>query len=561
MWRDSDRFAASPNSYLFEIPILSWPLQARELGGLFMYSVFLFARSRTTRRPFTASRLFVGLLLALAGVASLSAQCRLEESDKHLPADGFNGAVFGERVALDGDVAVIGAPSDREIALNSGAAYVYRRVGESWVEEQKLTPIGASASDFFGSSVAVFDDLIVVGSLEHSDLGIATGAAYVFRHNGATWVEEQRLALVDGESLDLFGVAVDVYGDALVVGADSRDVALEDEAGSAYVYRFSGVAWEMEAVLTAGIPSEDAFFGGAVALDGSNGTERLIVGAHSENEADPDAGAAYVFVHLGGGAWVQEQRILSTDISEDDLFGFAVDIEGSLAVVSAIEHDPLGDARGAAYVFRQVAGSWAQEAKLVASDAEPFDRYGRDIALSGDLVLTSAGDDDFGNVSGAGYLYRFTGTGWVEQAKLVGTDLGTNVKLGDGLDLDGTAALLGAPGANDNGAASGALYSFDLPSLALNLSAETVTAGDTLVADGCGAVPGQQIALVAVEFAGNPIQRFFEVGTVGVDGSWSAMLDIPANPVLPGNSSLFELWTFDRFDSVVSSNRTEVSFE
>jgi len=487
---------------------------------------------------------------------SLFAQCHEQEAEKFVASDGFTGAQLGEVVALDGAVAVVGAPRDNQNGVGAGAAYVFREIDGVWMEEQRLTPIGASASDFFGTSVAVSGDRLVVGSLEHSDLGLATGAAYVFVYVNGLWVEEQRLALVDGEGLDRFGVSVGIDGDLVAVGADSRDVGLERNAGTAFVFRRSGANWSMEAVLTANDPSHDAFLGNSIAVDG----DVVIAGAFADNAIEPDGGAAYLFRN-NGGLWNQEQKLTSSDLTDNDLFGFDVAIEGDRVVVSALQNDLLGEDRGATYVFQNLGGVWDQQAKLVASDAEAFDRFGRSVGLSGDTILVSSGDDDFGNVSGAAYLYRSTSAGWVEQAKFTGTALGTNDNFGCGIGLDGDTAFLGTPGDDDEGNGAGAVYRFEISSLTLNLTPDSVLAGDTLEANGCGGVPGNAIAFAAVEFAGNPIQRIFEIGTVLPDGTWDATLDIPGNPLLPGNDARFAFLTFDSVGTLVSSNDEMVQFE
>ena len=124
--------------------------------------------------------LFVVPAFGLEPVAELSA------SDDLL---GFNG--FGSAVAVDGDVIAVGAPLDDELekGLTHGAVYVFRRIGGHWFEEAKLFGSQAGWNDVFGSSVAIQGNLLVVGQPHSDPAGSDFGAAYVFRRNGATWVE------------------------------------------------------------------------------------------------------------------------------------------------------------------------------------------------------------------------------------------------------------------------------------------------------------------------------------------------------------------------------------
>src|SRR5262245_54089542 len=91
---------------------------------------------------------------------------------------GANGDRFGASVAIDGDIAVIGAPMDDHAGpTNAGAAYVFRRVNGAWLQEARLTALDAQANDNFGTSVAIDDELIVVGAPLDDDNGFNSGSA------------------------------------------------------------------------------------------------------------------------------------------------------------------------------------------------------------------------------------------------------------------------------------------------------------------------------------------------------------------------------------------------
>ncbi len=151
------------------------------------------------------------LVLAHAGTPPCAGQqaCQIQEI---LSSDGAAGDEFGVAVAMDNGRVVIGARWDDG---NRGSAYVFRWDGVQWVFEQKLTPSDGSTGDEFGEVVAMSADRIVVGAPLHNN---ATGAAYVYVYNGATWAQEQKLVASDGSSGDSFGDAAAIDADWIVIG-------------------------------------------------------------------------------------------------------------------------------------------------------------------------------------------------------------------------------------------------------------------------------------------------------------------------------------------------------
>ena len=169
---------------------------------------------------------------------------------------------FGRSVSLSGDVAIVGAPQQF-----SGAAYVYRFDGTTWSEEQKLTASDGAAGDAFGTTVSVSGPVAVVGAPLHDDAGNYSGAAYVYRFNGTTWTEEQKLIASDAAAEDFFGGSVAVDGNVVVVGAHGDDDA-GSRSGAVYVYRFGGMNWIEEQKLTASDGVANDAFGVSVSTAG-----------------------------------------------------------------------------------------------------------------------------------------------------------------------------------------------------------------------------------------------------------------------------------------------------
>lgn len=208
---------------------------------------------------------------------------------------------FGVVVALSGDVALVGAPLRTESFGLQGVVYVYRRKGSIWTETQKLIASDAGKEDHFGTSMDIDGDTMVVGTNQTFGCsipeipGCQPGAAYVFRLVDNTWVEEQKLVPSDGQGNDGFGQAVAVSGDTIVVGSKEHPAQTSERPGAAYVYHWDGAAWLERAKLVASDPVQEGWFGEAVAISG----ETAIIGAMWADGAEPTSGAAYVFAVAG----------------------------------------------------------------------------------------------------------------------------------------------------------------------------------------------------------------------------------------------------------------------
>jgi hypothetical protein len=219
---------------------------------------------------------------------------------------------------------------------------------------QRLTASDAADGDYFGRSVAVSGDTAVVGAIYEDGLGSNRGAAYLFARNegGAdNWGQVKKLTASDAADGDYFGRAVAISGDTLVVGAHGKDGTGSDR-GAAYVFaRNQGGMdnWGQVRKLTASDAADEDYFGYSVAIN----VDTAVVGAHSENGAGSDRGAAYVFKRNRGGMenWGQVQKLRASDAANEDYFGQAVAISGDQIVVGAYGEDGAGTDRGAAYVF------------------------------------------------------------------------------------------------------------------------------------------------------------------------------------------------------------------
>jgi len=291
------------------------------------------------------------------------------------------GDEFGSSVAVTGDTLVVGAwledsnatgvngDQANNSAAAAGATYVFVRTVGNWSQQTYLKASNTDASDWFGSSVAVSGDTVVVGAYGEASNGTGVnggasnnaannaGAAYVFVRTAGVWSQQAYLKASNTDAGDVFGFSVAVSGDTVVVGAP---------------------------------------------FEASNATG---VNGAAPNNAANNAGAAYVFVRSAG-VWSQQAYLKASNTDADNVFGFSVAVSGNTVVVGAVRESSrargvngnqtnnTAPGAGAAYVFVRSAEVWSQQAYLKASNTDTGDWFGYSVAVSGDTVVVGANNED-----------------------------------------------------------------------------------------------------------------------------------------------------------------------
>jgi len=396
------------------------------------------------------------------------------EVSKATASDAAAGDIFGWAVAGSGDTFVVGAYRNSDAGSNSGSAYLFERNqggGGRWGEVRKLTASDAAGNDEFGYSVAISGDTALVGADGNNGLG----AAYVFfRNQGGvdSWGEVAKLVPSDGLPDDwiYFGTSVAISGSTAVVGAYGDDDA-GPNSGSAYVFeRNQGGAdsWGEVAKLTASDAAGGDWFGDGVSISG----DTVVVTAQRNMDAGADTGSAYVFSRNQGGAdsWGEVAKLLASDATAGDWFGKSAAISGDTVVVGAMYEDSVATDSGSAYVFSRNQGgadSWGEVTKLVASDAQGWDFFGWSVAISGDMLVVGANQDDHvASNAGSAYVFSRNQNGadnWGEVTKLVAADSAETDSFGVSVAITGDKVVVGAEGDDDDGPNSGSAYVFRSP--------------------------------------------------------------------------------------------------
>ena len=340
-------------------------------------------------------------------------------------------------------------------------------VDVGFLERRKIYANDAAAADIFGSSIAMNSDatLALIGSSRDDDKGAESGSVYVFTRSGSVWTQQQKLLAGDGVAGDYFGISVALNADASIalIGAHADDDKGTD-SGSVYVFTRNGTVWTQQQKLTASDAATYDYFGMAVAVNAD--ASLALIGAPYDDDKGTDAGSVYVFTRVRT-VWTQQQKLLASDGVANDSFGICIALnnDATIAIIGAHCSDSLASNAGAAYIFTRIGSVWTQQQKLLASDGAINDTFGRSVALNvdGSVALISAlGDSDKGSNSGSVYVFTRSGTIWTQQQKLLASDGVTNDNFGGAIALssDGSIALIGTYGDDDKATDAGSVFVF-----------------------------------------------------------------------------------------------------
>jgi hypothetical protein len=435
------------------------------------------------------------------------------------------GDSFGNRVALsaDGNTLVVSSSvegGENNTAPLSGAVYVFRRSGQTWLEEARLKASTFGAGDSFGYAVAISADGQTIAVGAHQEDGQnetlpGSGAVFLFVRSAGAWVEETTLRASNAEERDAFGasVALSADGARLVVGATGEDSAGSD-AGAVYLFERTAGAWTQRAILWASNGQGGDLFGFSVAISANGST--LAVGALGEdsnatgvqgdetNDGAAQSGAVYLF-RIAAFDVVQTTYVKASNTGAADVFGVSVSLSNDGAVLAVGAYGEDGNAvgvngsqggnwasqSGAVYLFRKQAGVWAQEAYVKASNTRLGDSFGYSVALSGDGLALAVGawSEDSGSTGvdghqfnasapegGAVYVLRRSNGAWSHDGYVKASNTGTGDMFGSSVALSADADTLASSAtgeassargingnqADDGAPASGAVYVFSL---------------------------------------------------------------------------------------------------
>ena len=410
---------------------------------------------------------------------------------------------FGADVAIDGQTIVIGAYLDDMVTTDAGAVYIYDAVtGEL---QHTLSQSAGGPFSYFGASVDIHGNRLAVGVSHDDNLGQDDGKAFVFDVTNASLIYELENPTAD--NFDYFGQSIAISADHLVVGAHRDDLG-QVSAGAAHVYdlsdgsllhtlanpspnlsdnfgfdvdidganilvgvyrddtgaRDAGIAYQFDAhsgnllhTFTNPDPSIIDYFGHSVSISSASAT----VGAYWDDVAALDSGTVYRFDPMVGNALGD---LFGSAPSSFDYFGQAVAAEGDNLIVGAPLDDTSGPDSGIVYVFDQ----WGQiKSTILNPNPDAFDQFGSALAVSGNILAVGAYADDANGILNSGSVYLFDILTGQLLHTLTSPNASANGHFGISLSIDELDLIIGAPHEDTTGPDSGMVYRFDAASATL----------------------------------------------------------------------------------------------
>lgn len=226
------------------------------------------------------------------------------------------------------------------------------------------------------------------------------------------WKETKKSVAFDRHMDDYLGWSVSIDGDFAVIGAPNQDYDENGQnyllnAGAVYVYKLVDGEWIFYQKLVSNIRRAQDNFGYSVSIKG----DYIVVGAnknaYDSNELDPqiNAGAVYVFKNIAGN-WTFQQKIVANDRQAQDQFGYSVATDGNYIVVGAIYQDFDNDIfnniqdAGAAYIFKNNAGNWTQIKKVFSTNRSENEYFGNAVAIDGEYIVVGSYFHDYDATGG-----------------------------------------------------------------------------------------------------------------------------------------------------------------
>lgn len=386
------------------------------------------------------ARIAAGLLLpciALAGPGP--AYLPPQRVGPAVTGDGAIADRFGLALVHEGTTLVVGGrqvvvpAQDSAVGWKSGAVFVYTDSGTAFVAGPRLLPPQPAEDDLFGEAIALSGDLMVVGAPgTDGDEMPNRGAAHVFRRQGAAWNLEATLSIGDGAAEDRFGQSVAIGGDVAWIGAPGRAA----EQGVVVGFRRVAGVWTETSRVQAASPLAGERFGAALAADAS----LLLVGVPFADAASVvDAGAVDRFdTSAAPGTAVRLGAAAPSALAR---FGSALWAGASSVFVGA--PGDLSSVPGRVHAYVRSGATLVGDGSFVASDTAPADGFGSSLDFDGAQLLVGAPARLVG--IGGGYVFTRVGGLWTQQARLEDSSAPEGGGLtGGSAALVGGRALLGA---------------------------------------------------------------------------------------------------------------------
>ncbi len=287
---------------------------------------------------------------------------------------------YASAVAVAGEEILVGEPDND---YRPGVVYVYQRDGANgWMEASQIVASDAELYDGFGASLAVDDDVLVVGALRQNG---GKGAAYVFSRREGQWVQTARLTADDAVAAERFGASIAIDGDRIVVGAPATTryggLTPATLPGAAYVFERRADEWQPAARLEGSGAEIGAAFGYAVAVAEGN----VLVGAPQQSRY---AGAVYAFSSMNG-EWSESGMLAAQDEGTGRRFGYSLLAHDGSVYAGA---PGASDGLGAVLIYGKnpESAAWIQRNTLFPFDGVASTYFGASLAVGNSHIWIGA---------------------------------------------------------------------------------------------------------------------------------------------------------------------------
>jgi len=267
----------------------------------------------------------------------------------------------------------------------------------------------------------------------------------IFIHLGISYCDElnyseypvSKITALDGTEEDYFGTRVSIVQDTVLVGAMNHDYSKMTDSGAAYIFKLTdNNNWVQNTKLIHSELKPGDNFGTSVSLS----NRYAIVGAPNDDESVIDTGSVYIFKKEGE-HWIFDQKIYPDDPKEGARFGISTAIFENILIVGTRNFQESGSV----YIFTKQCNGWIQTQKILPNDPGINDVFGYSVGIFGDyMIVGSRFDDDKGTDSGSAYIFKNTCDGWIQVEKLLANDgkeedyFGGSVSITDGYAIVGT---------------------------------------------------------------------------------------------------------------------------
>lgn len=442
------------------------------------------------------------------------------EDDVLVASTTVAGEQLGISVALDGNTAMVGADKNSDGSLGG---YVFEFGPEGWNDVLTVTVPFADPC-LFGDAVAIDGSRAVMADPYSGSGGFCDGFGTLGRlqNISGTWGQTGFQGGATGTLI--YGVSLAMSGDHLLAGASGYNGSpgiFEDPA--VVFHRFDAGAWPVQRVFSGSDTVTFDAFGISVAMS-ADGMSAVVGAYRADLPGAFDAGAAYVF-RYDGEQWIEEQKLVAADPSNDDGFGRSVAIEGNWIAVGSFWDDTPTTNAGSVYVYQFDGAQWNQTQNFGPPGQQLNGGFGYALSMTDDLLAV-------GSFMNAAFLYRRQASGFLPLQKLEKSPSIAGVGFGSAIALSGQRCLVGDSSAKVAGTTSGAAFSFEVAELALTADASSVLGGGKLRLTVQGGVPNTQVALIyrlrnGTSGLGSPSFGNKTVGVFNAEGRYKTTITVP----------------------------------